>query len=181
MSNYSGYLFLSKDSNHLGMVSDLIQNRDLEHPLWLKPSGALWGSWARRPFLSRVSCRQDSSLHGLPWVPKGRFEQLLIKGGTAKKPPEARLKGPEKLIKIRRLTTWGPAHTLILSATPPLNRCHKTPHQTPLGWDTVFEGRSPLCPPLPRKARKLFYSTSPKTLSPRFDSALVYREAELSA
>ena len=40
-----------------------------------------------------------SSLQDLPWVPKGRFEQLLIKGGTAKKPPEARLKGPEKLIK----------------------------------------------------------------------------------
>ena len=51
--------------------------------------------------LSPVSCRQDSSLHDLPRVPKGRSEQLLIKGGAARKPPEARLKGPEKLIKIR--------------------------------------------------------------------------------
>ena len=33
------------------------------------------------------------------------------------KPPEARLKGPEKLIKIRRLISWDPAHTPILSAT----------------------------------------------------------------
>ena len=34
---------------------------------------------------------------------------------------------------------------------------------------------SPLCSPLPGKARKLFFSTSPKTLSPRFNSALVHR------
>ena len=38
----------------------------------------------------------------LPWVPKGGFQQLLIMGGAAKKSPEARLKRPEKLIKIRR-------------------------------------------------------------------------------
>ena len=69
-------------------------------------------------FLSPISCRQDSSLHDLPWVPKGRLEQLLIKGGAARKPPEARLKGPRKLLKIRR--PWDPAHTLILSATLPL-------------------------------------------------------------
>lgn len=31
---------------------------------------------------------------------------LEIKGGTIKKPTEARLKGPEKLIKISRLITW---------------------------------------------------------------------------
>ena len=98
------------------------------------PTRALWGSWARRPFCSPISCRQDCSLHDLPWVPKGRFKQLLIKGGAAMKLPEARLKGPENLIKIRRAskikgtreahqdqetqTTWEPAHTLILSATP---------------------------------------------------------------
>ena len=29
---------------------------------------------------------------------------MPIKAGTAKKPPDTRLKGPEKLIKIRRLT-----------------------------------------------------------------------------
>ena len=53
-------------------------------------------------FLCPVSCRQDSSLHDIPWVPKGRFKPLLIREGAAKKPPEARLKGPEKLIKIKR-------------------------------------------------------------------------------
>ena len=40
------------------------------------------------------------------WVPKGGFKQLLIKGGTAKKPPDTRLNRPEKLIKIRGLTIW---------------------------------------------------------------------------
>ena len=40
---------------------------------------------------------------------------------------------------------------------------------------------SMLCPPLPDQAIKLSFSTSSKTLSPRFDSATVYREAELEA
>ena len=50
-------------------------------------------------FLSPNSCRQDSSLHDLPCVPKGRLEQLLMKGEAAKKPLKARLKGSKKLIK----------------------------------------------------------------------------------
>ena len=40
------------------------------------------------------------NFHKLPLVPKGRFAQLLIKGEAAKKPPEARLMGPENLINI---------------------------------------------------------------------------------
>ena len=51
-------------------------------------------------FLPPISCRQDFSFHDLPLVPKGRFEQLSVKGRTAKKPPEARLEGPEEHIKI---------------------------------------------------------------------------------
>ena len=51
-------------------------------------------------FLSPIPCRQDSSLHDL----LSSIKQLLIKA-AAKKPPEARLKGPEKLIKIRRPET----------------------------------------------------------------------------
>ena len=38
-----------------------------------------------------------------------------------------------------------------------------------------------LCPSLPDQAIKLSFSTSSKTLSPRFDSATVYREAKLEA
>ena len=53
-------------------------------------------------FLSGISWSKDSSLQELPCVPKDGFQQLLIKGGTAKTPPEARLKGLEKLTKIRR-------------------------------------------------------------------------------
>ena len=45
----------------------------------------------------------------------------------------------------------------------------------------VFRGSSPLFPPLLGKVIKLSFSTSPKTLSPRFSSAPVYRKAELSA
>ena len=41
-------------------------------------------------FLSPISYRQDSSLHDLISVPNA--EQLLIKGRTATKPLEARLK-----------------------------------------------------------------------------------------
>ena len=50
---------------------------------------------------------------------------------------------------------------------------YKTPHNFhPLGWDTSFEGISLLWPPLLGKAIKLFFSTSPKTLSARFNSVL---------
>ena len=38
-----------------------------------------------------------------------------------------------------------------------------------------FWGMSPLCPPLPGKAVKLIFSTSPKTSSLRFNSAPVHR------
>ena len=72
----------------------------------VKTHRALWGFQAQRSFLSFVSYRQGSSLHNLPWIPKGKLKQsnkpLLIKGGTAKKPPKARLNKPERLIKIRR-------------------------------------------------------------------------------
>ncbi|XP_059756604.1 DENN domain-containing protein 10 isoform X2 [Balaenoptera ricei] len=37
-------------------------------------------------FLSPIFCRQDSSLHDLPRVPKGRFEQSQIKAGAARSP-----------------------------------------------------------------------------------------------
>ena len=39
---------------------------------------------------------------------------MLIKGGAAKKPPEARLKGPEELIKIRT----GPPETELKASRP---------------------------------------------------------------
>ena len=44
-----------------------------------------------------------------------------------------------------------------------------------------FSRQEPTVSPLAGKAIKLSFSTSPKTLSLRFDSALVYGEAELSA
>ena len=63
-------------------------------------------------------------------------------------------------------------HILILSTASSLNFCYKTSHQNLQGWGhIVFECRSPLCPHLSGKAIKLFSSTSPKTLSLRFNSA----------
>ena len=42
-------------------------------------------------------------------------------------------------------------------------------------WAHSFEGIYPLCPPFPGKAIKLFFSTSSKTLFPRFILVSVYR------
>lgn len=64
-----------------------------------------------------------------------------------------------------------PADILILTATPPLKHCCKTPHQIFPGWDTQFWGAwahyVPLCLP--------HFSASPITLFPRFNSAPVDR------
>ena len=148
-------------------------------------------------FLPPISCRQGSSLHDLLWVPKGRFKQLLMKGGSATKPPEARLKGQEKLIKIKRPTTWDPAHTLILSATPPfwnfaeerrMQDCHCfDPYRIPLtktitllpipqGGGQSSWGTSLLGSLFAWQRNKATLSFSSRTLSPYFCLALVHRE-----
>ena len=67
-------------------------------------------------------------------------------------------------------------HELI---TLSLNNYYKTSHYLPQVETHGFEGISLLWPPSPGKAKKLVFSASSKTLSPRFDSAQVYREAEL--
>ena len=48
---------------------------------------------------------------------------------------------------------------------------HKTPHYPLQSGTHRLEGISPLWPPLLGKAIKLFLSTSPKTLPPRFNLA----------
>ena len=58
---------------------------------------------------------------------------------------------------------------------------YKTCHHLPQVKTHGFEGIRLLSPLLPGKAIKLLFSTSPQTLSLRFDLVLVYREAELSA
>ena len=75
------------------------------------PSRILWGSWAWRPYCPPFLLQPPRPF------PKG---QLLIKGGTAKKPPEARLKRPEKLIKIRGLDHLRPCTHANLASTPTL-------------------------------------------------------------
>ena len=63
----------------------------------------------------------------------------------------------------------------------PLNNHYKTSHYLSQVGTHSFEGTSWLWPPLPDKVIKLSFSTSPQTLCLRFDSAPVYREAELLA
>ena len=58
--------------------------------------------------------------------------------------------------------------------TPSLNHDYKTSHY-PLQVQTHFEGISPLWSSLPGKARKWFFSTSPRTLSLRFNLVSEYR------
>ena len=138
-----------------------------------EPEQCSVGLAGTKAFLSPISCRQDSSHYDLPWVPKGRSEQLPTKGGAAEKPPEARLKGPEKLLKVRE-TTWDPAHMLVLSETPINSWLTVVKPSSSLEWrHMAFWGRSPVCPPLPGKAIKQFFPPSWKTSSPGFDSAPV--------
>ena len=65
--------------------------------------------------------------------------------------------------------------------TFPLNNYYKTSHYLPQVGTRSFEGICWLWPPLPDKVIKLSFATSPKTLSLRFGSAPVHREAELLA
>ena len=71
-------------------------------------------------------------------------------------------------------------HGLILLAAPCLSRCYKTSHQIPLVGDTQFSRAGATVFPFAWQSNKLFFSTSSKTLSPRFDLTL-YIEAKLLA
>ena len=58
---------------------------------------------------------------------------------------------------------------------PSLNHyCRTSYYPLQVGTHSL-EGVSPQCLPLPGKAIKLFFSTSPKTLCPRFNLVLGYR------
>ena len=84
----------------------------------------------------------------------------------------------EKLIKrLLEAILKASANTLILTATPHLKYCYETLHSSHLLrlGQVVFQGKRLVCPTLPDKAMKQFFSTSPKTLSLKFDSALVHR------
>ena len=63
-------------------------------------------------------------------------------------------------------------HKLIM---PCLNHYYESPHHTLQVGTCTFEGISLLWSPLPGRAIKLFFSTSPKTLSLRFNLVLGYR------
>ena len=99
---------------------------------WEEPCGA---PGHKSPFVL-----QDSSHPDLPWAPKCIFKQLLIKGGAARKPPEARLR-TERLLEIRTGPPEGQLRECrlcthpSLTSTSPFNYCYKTPFQILPGWD----------------------------------------------
>ena len=74
----------------------------------------------------------------------------------------------------------GPAHTLILISNPALESLLESASSNPPRVGThSFSGHEPTVSPHPFAWQSnkgiLFYCTSPKTLSPRFDSAPVHR------
>ena len=92
-------------------------------------------------FLSLISCRQDSSTHDLPWVPRDRFKRLLINREAADKPPETKLKGPEKLVKIRRPKMLRPYTYLSLASSPTLLKPFQTLHKKVLDMAVTKQQR----------------------------------------
>ena len=96
----------------------------------------------------------------------GRCSILQIKGTreTHQEIPWGQIKGVQALHTPQSYQQPRPSTTAIKLLT----KFSQVGH-------TVLRGVSPLCPPLPGKAIKLFFSSSPKTLSARFDLALVPR------
>ena len=112
-------------------------------------------------FLSLVFLSVGNRLQP-PWPSlssKGQIQTLLTKGGAAKKPSEA---------NQRECSPW--RHPNCVS-NPTLELLLWNPSPNPPIWGfIVFQGRSLLWLPLPGKAIKLLFSTSPKALSLRFYS-----------
>ena len=67
----------------------------------MKPSTALWDSQAWTSFCPPFLVGKTPASMTFPEFQRADLEQRLIREGAAKKQPEARLKGPEKLINIR--------------------------------------------------------------------------------
>ena len=86
---------------------------------------------------------------------------ISLRGSSG--PPEARLKGCR------------PCPHPYVTSSPALSRCWKLLTTSSRVGTHSFQGRSPLCAPLTGKAIKLFFATSPNTLSLRFTLAAVHR------
>lgn len=78
---------------------------------------------------------------------KGDWNSCFINGGAVKKSLEARLKGPEKFIKVRgpemRLGSASLAHTPVLPEISTLTHCYKKLSSSSLELrDIVFEAEA---------------------------------------
>ena len=110
----------------------------------------------------------------------------LIKhsSGKIRRPPEAGLKEPQKLIRRSpeaRLKACRPCtHPDSYLQPHPWTTAIKLLTKFPWVGTQFLKGTSLLYPPLPGKSIKLFFSTSPKTLSPRFSSVQVKFSASIT-
>ena len=87
----------------------------------MKPIRALCSFQAsQRPFCPPLLVGKTS---------KSRLEQLLIKEGAGKNCLRQDERDQISSSRLGDPTTGDPAHTLILSETPPLIYCYKNPHQ----------------------------------------------------
>ena len=71
----------------------------------LELSRALWGSQAWRPFCPPFLVGKTPSSMTFPEFQRAELNSCSSREEQPKKPTEARLKGPEKLVKIRSPTT----------------------------------------------------------------------------
>ena len=114
------------------------QGRSSQEITWGKIKG-------RRTSLVAQWLRLQTSRAGAESLISGLRTKILHHMWPKKLRKRQRLGVTREAHKIRRLTTWDPAHTLISSATLSLNHWYDTLHQIPPGWDTVFKRRRPLC------------------------------------
>ena len=83
-------LSLTHTHTHTHTQSFCFSKFKLQPPILLMPSRALWDCWAQRPFCPPfLTGKMPASMTFSQFQ---MVEQLLIKGGTATKPPEVRLK-----------------------------------------------------------------------------------------
>ena len=61
----------------------------------------LWGSQAQRPFCSPFLAGKTPASMTFPEFQRADYQTVANQGKSSQGPPEARLKGPEKLIKMR--------------------------------------------------------------------------------
>ena len=94
-------------------------------------SGTLWGSWAKGlsvPHFFDSRQQPSFSLHDFPWVPRGRFKQLLIREGRGWKTREKQARAALGQSPIFPLTDTGDRQ---------LSLSHSAETEPPSRWEKL--------------------------------------------